>query len=115
MSKSNELWMVYEHELGLIGVYDDEDEASLAYEQTKDNLNEDIQLNGGILYGDERVIIAKIKKDFLSIEAEGYKMRENEYEIQEKIDASKKLKRESFRLLGRMPEPEVFDLQEVAK
>lgn len=80
MSKNNELWMVFEHELGLIGVYDDEDEANLAYERTKDNLNEDTQINGNEIYGDERVILAKVKKNYYSFNTEEFEMKENDNE-----------------------------------
>ncbi|WP_339239749.1 hypothetical protein NST06_10525 [Bacillus sp. FSL P4-0322] len=80
MSKNNELWMVFEHELGLIGVYDDEDEANLVYERTKDNLNEDTQINGNEIYGDERVILAKVKKNYYSFNTEEFEMKENDNE-----------------------------------
>ncbi|WP_338335486.1 hypothetical protein [Bacillus altitudinis] len=76
MSKNNGLWMVYEHELGLIGVFDDVDEANLAYERTKDNLNEDTQINGNEIYGDERVILAKVKKDYRSFATKEFDMKE---------------------------------------
>ncbi|PCK15524.1 hypothetical protein CEY02_20645 [Bacillus pumilus] len=88
MSKNNELWMVYEHELGLIGVYDNEDEANLAYERTKDNLNEDTQINENEIYGDERVILAKVKKDYHSFDTEELEMKENDNGIEEKSDAT---------------------------
>ncbi|MEK4049882.1 hypothetical protein [Bacillus sp. FSL K6-2839] len=86
MSKNNELWMLYEYELGLIGVYEDEDEANLAYEQTKDNLNEDTQINGNDIHGDERVILAKVKKDYRSFVTEEFEMKENDNGIEEKTD-----------------------------
>lgn len=80
--------MVFEHELGLIGVYDDEDEANLAYERTKDNLNEDIQINGNEIYGDERVILAKIKKDYRSFDTKEFEMKESDNGNEEKASAA---------------------------
>ncbi|MBU8607835.1 hypothetical protein [Bacillus pumilus] len=88
MSKNNELWMVYEHELGLIGVYEDEDEANAVYERTKDNLNEDVQINGSIVYGDERVILAKVKKNYHSFNTEEFEMKDNDNGIEEKTGAT---------------------------
>ncbi|MBU8573706.1 hypothetical protein [Bacillus pumilus] len=76
--ENKELWLVYEHELGLIGVYEDEDEANAVYEHTKDNLNEDVQINGSIVYGDERVILAKVNKNYHSFNTEEFEMKEND-------------------------------------
>ncbi|MER3123564.1 hypothetical protein [Bacillus altitudinis] len=84
--ENKELWIVYEYELGFIGVYEDEDEASLVYEQTKDNLNEDFQINGSIIHGDERVILAKVKKDYHSFDTKEFGLKENDNGIEEKTD-----------------------------
>ncbi|MGG1444881.1 hypothetical protein ABE354_23095 [Brevibacillus laterosporus] len=57
------MWMVYDQIEGLISITDDEQEALRDYEKQKEDNKKYVQKDGEF-QGDERVILALIKKDF---------------------------------------------------
>ncbi|MFB0831404.1 hypothetical protein ACEU2D_17605 [Brevibacillus laterosporus] len=63
------MWMVYDHLEGLISITDDEQEAFRDYEKQKENNKKYVQEDGEF-QGDERVILALIKKDFFCDDTE---------------------------------------------
>ncbi|QDX94326.1 hypothetical protein EEL30_19795 [Brevibacillus laterosporus] len=59
------MWMVYDQMEGIICVTDDKQEALRDYEKQKESYKKYVQWDGEF-QGDERVILALIKKDFFS-------------------------------------------------
>lgn len=57
------LWMVYDSEEGLIGIYEDLDVATKEYEKCK--VDQEFTVADGVGFeGHERVILAEIKRDY---------------------------------------------------
>lgn len=80
--------MVYDSEDGLVGIYDDYNEALIDYEKYKQIQKEYVQ-NAAEFTCDERVILAEIKKYLYPYEtnnkAIGYDKDGNEIELDENI------------------------------
>ncbi|OIN67443.1 hypothetical protein BLD48_06020 [Exiguobacterium sp. KRL4] len=77
------LWMVYDSEEGLIGIYEDLDVATKEYENRK--VDQEFTVADGVGFeGDERVVLAAIKRDYRVIDTEEPVVEEdelgNEYE-----------------------------------
>lgn len=63
------MWMVYDNEDGLVGIYDTYEEALMDYEKYKE-IQKDYVQNETEFTSDEQVILAKIKKQLYSYETD---------------------------------------------
>ncbi|MCM3045190.1 hypothetical protein [Bacillus altitudinis] len=68
INKNDDLWMVYDHEEGLVGLFDDIEEALKVYEHKKNSFKKYIDETFYVFEGDERIVLSKVIKQCYSYE-----------------------------------------------
>ena len=82
------MWIVYDNEEGLLGIYDKYEEALSDYEKCKESQKDYVQGEGEFTT-DERVILARVERQFYGYEtnekAVSYDENGDEYETEDNV------------------------------
>ena len=80
------MWLVYDNENGLVGIFDKKEEAEKEYQHSKKLMKDYVDIDGEFVRG-ERLVLAKVEKQMYSYDTKEPVIEEdeegNEYETKD--------------------------------